>query len=282
MHRLVTLFALSCLLAAPCRAEEPASAQEKARYTFLRLLAAVKEDPENVKAREELMIFANKMDPKPPIPLEAKKMYIKGMALHLEAENDVDFDKAVMAYERALEIAPWWGFCYYNMGMALDSGKRFREAEEALRLYELVRPPKGRDRGKPVKRPAGVKAPDFSGSWGSGMDCWRYEFALREDELTITMHCWDFPGAVYGYAVLDGRKFEGSSPGGPSGTGMGVHNPIRFKGAISEDDSIVEISSILAPELAGNEATMNAAMDQVRVFGDPTWTTQTWRRMGAD
>lgn len=282
MRRTLTLLTLACLLAAPCAAQEGATPAEKSRYAFLRLLAKVRENPEDVKAKEALLLFADRMDPKPPIPVEAKKFYVKAMAIHLEAVTDYDFDKAAMAYERALEIAPWWGQCYYNMGMALDAGKRFREAEEALRLYALVRPRASRDRRKPVKRPSQRGLPDFSGTWGSGMDCWRYEFMLKGDELTIRMHCWDFPGTVYGTAFLDGRYFEGSSPGGPSGTGMGVHNPIRFKGTISEDNSRIEISSILAPELAGNEATMNAAMDQVRIFGEPAWTTQTWRRMAEE
>lgn len=281
MRKLLTLLPLLLLLAAPCAAQGASTPAEKSRFAFLRLLAKVKENPGDVKAKEALLLFADKMDPKPPMPVEAKKFYVKAMALHLEAVNDTDFDKAVMAYERALEIAPWWGQCYYNMGMALDAGKRFREAEEALRMYALVKP-KERRGGRPVKRPSQRGLPDLSGSWGSGMDCWRYEFTLKDDELTIRMHCWDFPGTVYGTAFLDGRYFEGSSPGGPSGTGMGVHNPIRFKGSISEDSSEIEISSILAPELAGNEATMNAAMDQVRIFGEPAWTTQTWRRMAAD
>ncbi|MHB0995598.1 MAG: tetratricopeptide repeat protein [Elusimicrobiales bacterium] len=282
MRKLLTLLPLFFLLAAPCAAQEGSTPVEKSRYAFLRLLARVRENPEEVKAKEALLLFADRMDPKPPIPVEAKKFYVKAMALHLEAVNDTDFDKAVMSYERALEIAPWWGQCYYNMGMALDAGKRFREAEEALRLYALVKPKTPRGRNRPIRRPSQRDLPDFSGSWGSGMDCWRYEFKLKEDELKIEMHCWDFPGTVYGTAYLDGRYFEGSSPGGPSGTGMGVHNPIRFKGTISEDNSRIEISSILAPELAGNEATMNAAMDQVRIFGEPTWNTQTWRRMAAE
>jgi tetratricopeptide (TPR) repeat protein len=282
MRRTLTLLTLVCLLAAPCLAQEGAAPADKPRYAFLRLLAKVRENPEDVKAKEALIVFADKMDPRPSIPVEAKKFYVKAMALHLEAVNDTDFDKAVMAYERALEIAPWWGQCYYNMGMALDSGKRFREAEEALRLYALVKPRDKSGRAKPVRRPSQKNLPDFSGSWGSGMDCWRYDFTVKDDEMTIRMHCWDFPGTVYGTAFLDGRYFEGSSPGGPSGTGMGVHNPIRFKGTISADNSQIEISSILAPELAGNEATMNAAMDQVRIFGEPDWTTQTWRRMGEE
>lgn len=282
MRKLLTLLPLLCLLAAPCAAQGNSTPLEKSRYDFLRLLAKVRENPGDAKAREALLVFADRMDPKPPVPVEAKKFYVKAMALHLEAVNDTDFDKAVMAYGRALEIAPWWGQCYYNMGMALDAAKRFREAEEALRLYALVKPKPAGGRAKPVKRPSQRDLPDFSGSWGSGMDCWRYEFKLKEEELLIEMHCWDFPGTVYGTAYLDGRYFEGSSPGGPSGTGMGVHNPIRFRGAISADNSTIEISSILAPELAGNEATMNAAMDQVRIFGEPSWTTQTWRRMAGE
>jgi len=279
MRKLLLLMTVSGLLAGPCRAQEAVPPGEKENYTFLRLLAAAKENPDDTKALERLMLFASKMNPKPPIPVEAKKLYIKGMAEQIDAVNDDDFDKAAKLYARAIQIAPWWAQCYFNMGRALESGKRFREADEALRLYNLAAPPAKTAARQAPRRKKGEKIPDFSGDWGNGMDCWRYEFELKDYDLTITMRCWDFPGTVYGSAVLEGRQFEGSSTGGPAGSGMGVHYPIRFKGDISEDDSTIEMSSILAPELAADEATQNAAMDQVRVFGEPAWTKQTWHRV---
>jgi hypothetical protein len=57
---------------------------------------------------------------------------------------------------------------------------------------------------------------------------------------------------------------------------------MRFKGAISEDNSTVEISSILAPELAETDGAMSAAREQVRLFGSPSWQGQTWRHMSGD
>ncbi len=269
--------------AALCAAPPPAGEQQ----VFLRLLSDVRENPEDAAAREKLLRYVRAMRGKPPIPVEAKKFYIRAMAAQLDAVNDDDFDKVAKIYEKALELAPWWGQCYYNRGKALESAKRFEEAAEAMRFYDLANVP-GRAAKKaveaappPAPAPAGPK-PDFRGSWGNGMDCWRYEFAVKGSQLVIRMRCWDFSGAVYGTATLNGRHFEGSSPGGASGTGVGVRVPIRFKGDISEDNQTIEISIVLAPELAETAAAQAAAMDQERIFGESVWQNQTWRHMGGD
>ena len=72
------------------------------------------------------------MNPKPTIPIEAKKSFIKAVSIHMDAAKDTDYDDAVIYYERALRVAPWWGQCYYNLASALDSAKRFREADEMV------------------------------------------------------------------------------------------------------------------------------------------------------
>lgn len=279
------LLALPALRPAALRAAPPAAQEQQA---FLRLLSDVRENPEDNAAREKLLYYVRAMRGKPPIPVEAKKFYIRAMAAQLDAVNDDDFDKVAKIYEKALEIAPWWGQCYYNRGKALEAAKRFEEAAEAMRFYKLTKEP-GPAAAKnspaaappPAPKPAGPK-PDFRGSWGNGMDCWRYEFAVKGSMLVIRMRCWDFSGAVYGTATLTGRHFEGSSPGGASGTGVGVRVPIRFKGDISEDNQTIEISIVLAPELAETAAAQAAAMDQERIFGESVWQNQTWRHMGGD
>lgn len=252
------------------------------KQEFLRLLAVISDNPNDKRAREAIIKLVDRMDPKPPIPVEAKRDFIKAVSIHMDASAYVDFDRAVIYYEKALKAAPWWGQCYYNLAAALDSAKRLKEADELMAFYRRVRPAAAGQTAAAAQLSPSSKVPggpDFSGSWGSGMDCWRYEFILRGSFMTIMMRCWDFPGVAYGTAVLNGRDFEGSSPGGPSGTGMGTHSPIRFKGRISEDNDEIKIYSILAPDLAGNEATLKAARDQVRLYGEPEWQTQTWQRM---
>lgn len=277
--------AAACLaFASPGRAGEDAPAREQVQ--FLRLLAAVGDNPDDAETRAELIRFANGMSVKPKIPVEAKKYFIKAMAVHLDAVNDQEFDKAARLYGQAIKIAPWWTQCYYNRAAVLESAKRFEEAEEDKRFYlagkggRAVKPAGREERRAAAARPGG--GPDYSGSWGSGLDCWRYEFEINGDDLTITMHCWDFPKAVYGTGKVSGRRFEGSSPGGTSGTGVGTRSPIRFRGSINEDNTAIEISSILAPELAETDGAMNAAQDQVRLFGSPSWQSQVWRHMARE
>jgi tetratricopeptide (TPR) repeat protein len=270
--------AASAALAPLCPAAPAPGEQEQ----FLTLLAAVSDDPDNAPARMELIRFAANMKVKPQLPREAKKFYIKAMAVHVDAANDADFDKAARLYAQAIQVAPWWPQCYYNRAAALEAAKRFDEAEEDKRFYQAARggpPPKA---APPPKVTTRSGPSDYSGNWGSGLDCWRYEFRISGDDLTIIMHCWDFPRAVYGTGKVTGRTFQGSSPGGQSGTGVGTRSPIRFKGSINEDNTEVEIYSILAPELAETEAAMNSAREQVRLYGTPEWNKQNWRHMARD
>ncbi len=279
------LLALAALRPAALYAA-PAPVSE--HQVFLRLLSPVQLDPEDAAAREKLLLYMRGMRSRPSIPAEAKRYYIRAMAAQLDAVNDDDFDKVARMYNKVLEIAPWWGQCYFNRSKALESAKRFEEAGEALRFYNMLRTPAQEAADKAaaaVPRPTPQQAgppPDFRGGWGNGMDCWRYEFSMKGSLLTIRMRCWDFSGTVYGTATLTGRHFEGSSPGGPSGTGVGVRVPIRFKGDLSEDNQTIEISILLAPELAETAAAQAAAMDQERVFGESVWQNQTWRHMGGD
>jgi tetratricopeptide (TPR) repeat protein len=223
--------------------------------------------------------------------VEAKKFYIRAMAMHIDATGTEDFDKAARLYTQAINAAPWWPQCYYNRAAALDSAGRYEEAAEDKRFYQAA---KGGPEAQaaPARKAAPVKPPpkvgtrsggaDYSGTWGGGLDCWRYEFKIRGEQLTIIMHCWDFPRAVYGTGKVNGGAFEGSSPGGISGTGVGTRSPIRFKGSINEDNTEITISTLLAPELAETEDAMNAAREQVRMYGTPDWQSQTWRHMAGD
>lgn len=277
---LAPALAAALLLAAlPARAVEQAYVKEQER--FLTLLSGVNDDPENPALREELIRFTAGMKSRPKVPTEAKKFFIKAMAVHIDAVNDADFDKAARMYLEAIRIAPWWTQCYFNRSNALESAKRFEEAAEDRRFYGAAREPVKKSKGEAaVGKKHGFA--DYRGNWGSGLDCWRYEFEIRGDDLTIMMHCWDFPKAVYGRGRVAGRKFEGSSPGGMSGMGVGTRSPIRFRGSINADNSEIEISSILAPELAETKGAMDAAQEQMRMFGGPQWQSQTWRRMVKD
>ena len=272
-----------CLAQVPhARAAESASAREQVK--FLTLLSAVGDDPDNPALRSELIRFANGMAVKPKIPVEAKKYFIKAMAVHLDAVNDADFDKAARLYGQAIKIAPWWTQCYYNRARALEAANRHEEADEDKRFYSAGGGVVKEKQAEPEARPVAPRSEgaDYRGIWGSGLDCWRYEFDIKDDDLTITMHCWDFPRAIYGTGKVKGRRFEGSSAGGVSGTGVGTRSPIRFRGGLNKDNSAIEISSILAPELADSDDAMTAAKEQVRLFGEPSWQVQTWRHMARD
>ena len=282
------ILALFLFMPAAPAAAQSAAAPTTEQVAFLRLLAVVQDTPEDNVARDKLLLYVRAMRRKPTIPVEAKRYYIRGMAIHIDAAGTDDFDKAARAYNKALAIAPWWGQCYYNLAKALESANRYDEAEEAMRNYKLlnVAAPEEAKLIAPSPRTAPPQdtgnGADFRGAWGNGLDCWRYEFSVSGGQLAILMRCWDFDKAVYGTGVIAGRHFEGSSAGGPSGTGVGIRSPIRFKGDLGADNQTIEISTILAPDLADTEAALSAARDQVRMYGEPAWQKQTWRHMSRD
>ncbi len=282
LKRLLGVSALLLCLAASLPAQDgQAYAREQER--FLTLLGSVQDAPDDPELRLALLKFVAGMKAKPKIPVEAKKQFIRAMAAQLDSTGTDDYDKSARLYADAIRLAPWWGQCYYNRAAVLDLAGRREEAAQDRIFYRAAS-------GQGVQAPEASGGrlttrsgtADYGGNWGSGLDCWRYEFQIRGKDLTIVMHCWDFPRAVYGTGTVSGHRFEGSSPGGISGTGVGNRSPIRFKGSLSEDNAVIEISSILAPELAETEAAMSAAREQVRLFGAPEWQKQTWRHMAMD
>ena len=122
--------------------------------------------------------------------------------------------------------------------------------------------------------------PDFSGEWKdqSSPTCWIYKFLIDGRDLTIIARCGNDPPELWASGTVDGRNFEASHPGGRSAVSPGVKYPKRVKGFLSEDNKSIQISWIIAPELARTEEAKEAARAAIQV-GRTGWTTDTLIRI---
>lgn len=96
--------------------------------------------PNNQAVREKIIRLANALNPPPAIPEEARRHFIKAVAIQKAATDVAGYELAINEYRQSLAIAPWWPEAYFNLSIALESSGKFDDAVAALNLY-LVSPP---------------------------------------------------------------------------------------------------------------------------------------------
>lgn len=77
-----------------------------------------------------------KMPNKPALPEEARRFGVQATSL-LDKKR---YEEAVALYEKALEIAPWWGEGHFNRALVLANQNRFHEAIAGMKHFVLLAP----------------------------------------------------------------------------------------------------------------------------------------------
>ena len=95
---------------------------------------------EEYRLRKKIIGVAQRIQPPPALPDEAKRYANRGLAKAKLAESKVDFALAAAEFENALRLAPWHGDYYYNFGVMLEAAGKFREAIRSFQLYILASP----------------------------------------------------------------------------------------------------------------------------------------------
>lgn len=75
-------------------------------------------------------------NPKPPLPEEARKYKVQAEF----AVQQKQFDRAVVLYGQALEIAPWWPQGHFNRALISGELKKYREAMRDMGRYLRLAP----------------------------------------------------------------------------------------------------------------------------------------------
>ncbi|MGI9077140.1 MAG: hypothetical protein ACR2G6_07410 [Gemmatimonadaceae bacterium] len=127
------------LLLAVITSADSARAQTP-REQLAQMVVQLQATPGDNTLRERIIRLALEIKLAPAIPPEARRAFVMGSTYVTEAKSPEDFTLAVRAFQAASLLAPWWGDAYYNLSMALESGKRYDEAKSALALYLLTNP----------------------------------------------------------------------------------------------------------------------------------------------
>jgi len=142
MKKISSLFLLLLLLSATVQAQSGASAgaTNSARQKLKEYVQALQQTPDNNELRQKIVKLAATLKPLPVIPEEARRYYMKAVAIQKNAKTPEEAALAVSAYQQALLLAPWWADAYYNMSSALELAGRYPEAISALKLYLASNP----------------------------------------------------------------------------------------------------------------------------------------------
>jgi tetratricopeptide (TPR) repeat protein len=120
----------------------PALAQDGAasRENLKRLVSDLQNTPDDQGLREQIIKLALSLNPRPAIPEDARRHFIKAVTIQKEAKSPEDAELAAKEYQAALLLAPWWGDAYFNLALAAQAASRFDEGISALKLYLLTEP----------------------------------------------------------------------------------------------------------------------------------------------
>jgi len=127
------------LLTFSSRAQDSTNAAD----TLRQYVADFQKSPDDQELRnikEKIIKLAATMNPKPEIPDDANRHFVKAATFMKEAKDKSDYQLAVDEYQQALLLAPWWGAAYYNEGVALQSAGKYDLATKDLKLYLLTDP----------------------------------------------------------------------------------------------------------------------------------------------
>jgi len=123
------IFILALLaLAASAYAQTP-------REQLNQMVQQLQKTPNDNALREKIIKLTQGVKPRPAIPEEANRAFVKGNVFQKEAKDASGYDLAISAYREALRVAPWWGDAYFNLAVALEAAGKFDEAIASVKLY---------------------------------------------------------------------------------------------------------------------------------------------------
>jgi len=108
--------------------------------TLNQYIADLQKNPDDNAFREKIIKLAQEIKPSPAIPTEAVKFANRGEYAAKIAKTGADFTDAAEEYSKAVNIAPWVGGYYFNMGVLREKANQPQVAAAAFKLYLLAEP----------------------------------------------------------------------------------------------------------------------------------------------
>lgn len=123
---------------------EPGS-QQKTAACLQALLAKYQQAPTDDLAMTAIRT-AEAMNPPPPIPEEARSLYVQGNVMVKSAQGPDDIKSAVKMYEDAVRKCPWFADAWYNLSLVREKAGDFKGAKVALGYVMQLQPQLAKDR----------------------------------------------------------------------------------------------------------------------------------------
>jgi tetratricopeptide (TPR) repeat protein len=117
---------------------------QQSRELLDRSVQELQKSPEDRTLREKIIKLSLSIKPGLTIPEDARRHYLKGLALQKAAQTPREAEAAVAEFRQALLVAPWWPEAYFNLAEALERAGRYQEAIDTLKLYLVARPGEAR------------------------------------------------------------------------------------------------------------------------------------------
>ena len=110
------------------------------REQLKQYVAEWQKSPDDQALLEKLIKLAAALDPKPAIPEESRRHFVKAVTLQKEASKPSDYELASREYDAALILAPWWPEARFNLSVVEESQSEYARAIANLKLYILTNP----------------------------------------------------------------------------------------------------------------------------------------------
>lgn len=110
------------------------------RDELKQLSTQLQSNPNDTALREKIIKLAQTIKPAPAMPEETQRRLGRGQAAFETAKEPADYDRAIAEFTAASNITPWLAAPYYNLGVAQEKAKKYRDAMASFRLYLLAAP----------------------------------------------------------------------------------------------------------------------------------------------
>ena len=113
---------------------------QKPLASFAESVNDLQKNPYDDATREKAIKLAVGLTALPPIPEDARQLFLQASALIKQTSTAQELQKPIELLGKALIIAPWWGNAYYNLSRAQELSGHYDEAVKQLNNYLELKP----------------------------------------------------------------------------------------------------------------------------------------------
>jgi tetratricopeptide (TPR) repeat protein len=132
-------------------------------------ISDLQKNPADYNLREKIIKQVQTMRPAPKTPEEVDELVGQAKYVFKHAKTQEDYLGAVDAYKKIVNITPWVGDYYYNLGVAQEQAGQPQDAINSFKLY-LLASPGAKDAKEVRERIGGLKYAIERAAKGSSPD----------------------------------------------------------------------------------------------------------------